>query len=241
MTHVRPRALIRATRRSRAAGGGVERRKPLVGLALCAAAAALCVPGRDASAFETAKQAGKFIRMFGLGSDSPEEAERQAAGLVDCPTVVVDGAQIRAPADAEPANVRYQLALTDKAVECKTEGDRLSIRIGVEGSALLGPAGQPGSYQSGLRVVVKSLVVDEVVATKTYKIGATIPSGSARGDFQLVTEPISVPFGGKRAKEEYVITIGFAQGAATEAETPRKSSKKRRRVPAPAPADAPDQ
>lgn len=192
------------------------------GLGALAVAAGLSTFG--AAAFELPK--------VGLpdwfGGDSKNETLAPGA-TADCPVIVKeDGSHmIRSPAGAEAAAVHHQLSIKSTARECIVEGDHLTIRVGIEGDAMLGPAGAPGAYGGAIRVALRRTKDDSIVSSKTYRVSATIPSGGARADFRLLADPLVAPTVAK-AQEDYEILVGFTDGAATNDAPVHKKKKGRR-------------
>lgn len=195
----------------------------------CARFAALVVAttlSGAAAAFELPKIGVPQI-LGGGSKDAPP-----APGVTpDCPGVFIenDAAMLRSPADADSANVRYQLSIISTARECVVEGDRLTIKIGVEGGAVLGPQGAPGSYGANLQVIVRNVKDESVAFSKNYRVTATIPGGASRADFRLLADPVNVPVVSARAQDDYEILVGFTQGAAENIEKPARKKKKGRR------------
>lgn len=150
-----------------------------------------------------------------LGGGEQKEGQPTPGATPDCPEVFIDSgaAMLRSPPDADGANVRYQLSLGETARECVIEGDRLMIRVGVEGSAVLGALGQPGAYGANLRVAIRRQKDDTLVASKVYRVNASIPKGGTRGEFQVIADPFTVPVMSQRAQDDYEILVGFTQGA----------------------------
>ncbi len=155
----------------------------------------------------------------------------------DCPSVFIDNgaSNIRFPADADPHNVRYQLMIDQTARECIVDNGNVVIKVGIEGGAVLGPAGAPGNYGATIRVALRNLKTYAEVSSKAYRATATIPASGTRGDFRLLADPIFAPLVGKRPQEDYEIIVGFAEGVAADNAEPRpKSAKKKGRRDAPA-------
>lgn len=208
--------------------GNLHIRRALAFGALMVAAQA-CAP-RPAAAEEDGPSR-KFTIIWGSKEDQEDAEARRKAGFIDCPAMVFDGggAALRAPKDADAASVRYQVTIADKAVECKLDGDKILIKVGFAGAVVLGPAGQSGSYYGNLNIAVRSLVVDEIVASKSVRVGATIPAGASRGEYQIVTDPIVVRYGSRRASDDYEIVVGFAQGSAGAEEAAGAKGRRARR------------
>jgi hypothetical protein len=171
----------------------------------------------------------KIPKFFGVGEDSGGQSPGSSSSTLSCPEIHIVGGspELRSPPGATPGSVRYQIRLGDMARECALEGDRLSIKVGVEGAAVLGPAGQPGSYYGNLRVAVQRQKDDAVVDSKVYRVGATIPAGEVRAPFRLVADPILVP-NGAHAADDYVVIVGMQGGPDAEAVAAKPRGKHRR-------------
>ncbi|ATQ68179.1 MULTISPECIES: hypothetical protein [Methylosinus] len=173
---------------------------------------------------------------FGLFGDKKSE---QAPGAppppppdgalgVDCPEILVDSgaASLRVPPGSDNAAVRYQLSLGDMARECSMQGDQIAIKVGVEGAAVLGPAGSPGAYSGSLRVAVRRQKDEHILDSKTYRISAAVAAGATRGAFRVIADPLLVPYLGPQAADDYEILVGFEGGVA---EKPAAAQKRRKR------------
>lgn len=162
-------------------------------------------------------------------SSSGGDANKPSASSLECPEILVEtgAASMRMPPGADSANVRYQLSLGLVARECAIDGDRIAIKVGVEGAAVLGPLGQPGSYSGNLRVAVRRQKDEAILGSKTYKVGATVPPGGTRGEFRIVAEPLVVPYTSQHAADDYEILIGFTQGS-DSGDKPQKARKPKR-------------
>ncbi len=162
----------------------------------------------------------RVLRMLGLVKGPQAEAEVKAKReLVECPDIVVDGsgAEMRSPAGADASSVAYQISITRMARECALDADKenVSLRVGLLGAAMLGPAGKPGGYFGSLRVSLRRKSDNEVLGEKTYRVGATIPANELRADFTLLVEDFSAPFLNAKAADDYEIVVGF-KGPASE-------------------------
>jgi hypothetical protein len=187
-------------------------------------AASLC--GQGASAFDLPKIG--VPNLFG-GDSNP--ATQTPGATADCPPVVIDaGAEmLRSPPDADASSVRHQISIKSTARECVLEGDHLTMKVGVEGDAMLGPAGAPGAYGATLRVALRRTKDDSIISAKTYRVGASIPAGAARADFRLLADPVTGP-ATAGAQDDYEVVVGFTQGGGAEpAEKPAAKKKKGRR------------
>ncbi|WP_018266737.1 hypothetical protein [Methylosinus sp. LW4] len=199
-------------------------------LSISAIAAALAASG--ASAFDFPNP----LSVFGGGEKEPQKSDRpvQAApgAAVDCPEILVDtgAATLRVPPGADNSSVRYQLSLSHLARECTVSGDQILIKVGVEGAAVLGPNGQPGSFSGALKIAARRQKDESILASKTYHISASVPAGAARGEFRVISEPLAVPYLGAQAADDYEILVGFEGGAADKSAPAQKRRKRHART-----------
>ena len=117
-------------------------------LAGCAAIGVALFASAPAQAQSITDKLGNWL--FGPSS-APADANNPANTVaeVDCPGVTVrQGAStlsITAPgADPGPMTTRYQVSIAQTARECAPLGGVMTMKVGVEGRVLLGPAGRPG-------------------------------------------------------------------------------------------------
>jgi len=175
----------------------------------------------------------RVLRMMGLGradggADAAEAARKKAlaSGITECPDIVVDGAgaEMRSPADADASSVAYQISITRMARECVLAEGNVSMRVGLLGAAMLGPAGKPGGYFGSLRVALRRKNDNRLFGEKTYRVGATIPASQSRADFTLLVDDLSAPFVNAKAAEDYEVLVGFTKGGAGESGKKRKKT-----------------
>ena len=156
---------------------------------------------------------------------------------LQCPPVEIDegGAAARV-GGPDNASVRYQFAISQTARECAPLPDnKFSLKVGVSGRLLIGPAGKPGAYSAPLRVTVHDENTKKDAFTKVYKVEASVPD-AGDAPFNLVTEPIVLPMTRTELADDYTLTVGFDNGkAATPAPKPLKPHK-----PRPVKTDAPN-
>ena len=208
-----------------------------VGLSLCGCAAT------EKLMPSTGGSGSVFGNLLAFHTADPGPAPAAAAGVRDeplqCPIVeILDGtASYRTYAGAEQTNeaVRYQFSMGEVARDCTRNGKDILLKVGVEGRVLLGPAGAPGAFTVPVRVAVRHDGDGKVVATKFFQVPATIAAGTDATTFQVVSEPIAVPFLTSHADEDYTILVGFdASGKAAPA-APATSRKPRHRRASTAP------
>jgi hypothetical protein len=104
--------------------------------------------------------------FFGTPSSPVGEASASAAPNAtgvdpseDCPGVDVRAGastmQLNAPGqDATAVTVRYQVTIARTARECIVRGTNLTVKVGVLGRIILGPAGVPGQLEIPLRIAL---------------------------------------------------------------------------------------
>lgn len=192
----------------------------LAGLALagCGGGAGSLEPGGESTSNKIAS-----ILAFGTPSTPalPAGAGANTVTLV-CPTIdVPDGAAALRVGGQDSNSVRYQYSLGETARECALNGNQISIRVGVEGRVLVGPAGGSGSFSVPVRIAIQRVGDLKIASSKVYKVAASIAPGESQGSFQLVTDPIVVPYIHEDATDDYTIVVGF-DGARSAAPQPRR-------------------
>lgn len=137
-----------------------------------------------------------------------------------CPSVIVaeGGAAIRAQSGPDSGSLRSQVSITTVARECTQAGKEggFTLKVGVEGRILVGPAGGAGSY--GATLITQVLRNNAIVARRTARVGGTIPSGQSGTDFSHVESNITVPPG----SGEVEIIVGLSPGGGEPARRRRR-------------------
>lgn len=134
---------------------------------------------------------------------------------INCPPVDIadNGAAVRV-GGADNASVRYQFNINDTARECDPAGPgQATLKVGVSGEVVIGPAGSAGTYSAPLKITVTHNGDNKEVFSRTYKIEATT-DGFKAGAFRIVTDPIPLPMPTLQLVDLYSITVGFANAAA---------------------------
>jgi|tagenome__1003787_1003787.scaffolds.fasta_scaffold20940151_1 hypothetical protein len=156
----------------------------------------------------------------------PPAAPQAGIEVEDCPRVDVTegGAALRTYAGGRtgsPEALRSQLTISNVARECIGRPDgSIVVKVGVEGRALIGPAGSPGRFDAPIRVVVKR--GEQVFANRLRRIPVAVPPGEAHGTFVTVEEGIVIPPG----TGDFDIEVGLGGGAG---EKPAKGQRGRQR------------
>jgi hypothetical protein len=162
----------------------------------------------------------------------PRSAGTPPSSDVNCP--FVDYRQGAATltinaADAENAalGLRYQGSLVQTARECFVRGNELTIKVGIEGRIVVGPAGGPGSMTVPLRyALVREGFEPKTIWTKLYLVSVAIPEGQLNVPFVHVEEEMTVPMPPSAELDAYVIYIGFdPDGAAPPKPKPAAKPK----------------
>jgi len=180
----------------------------------------------------------KLGGWFGFGkSSNPPPGNNNPGGPpteVDCPSVAVrQGAatlSITEPgAEAGPMTTRYQVSIGQMARECAALGGVMTMKVGVEGRVLLGPAGGPGQVDVPLRMaVVQEGPNPKTVLSKFYKLAVAIPPGQTSVPFMHVEQDMSFPMPRGGDLDAYIVYVGFDPlSLSTRPERPAKKPKKR--------------
>ena len=163
---------------------------------------------------------------------------------IECPSVIVrTGASTLMIGDNSKAaesgvmSLRYQGTIIRTARECNVTAGVVTMKVGIEGRIITGPAGGPGTVDVPLRVaIVQEGVNPKPIVSKFARIPVTVASDNDRVTFTHIepdlTFPMPVPAG---AIDDYVVYVGFDTMAAPEKKPPA------RRKPAAKPAAKPKQ
>lgn len=154
---------------------------------------------------------------------------------VECPSVEVrTGAatlMIGSKAgEGEPSalDLRYQGTIVRTARECHVNAGVMTMKVGIEGRVITGPAGGPGTVDIPLRIaVVQEGVNPKTITSKFARIQVGIASAVDRVPFTHVDPDVSFPMPQPVANiDAYVVYVGFdPQGAPQEKKKPAPKSK----------------
>lgn len=183
--------------------------------------------------------------------DSNKATQSSADGSTTEPTEVeCPGVTVRAGAStlmigdnskgADPSvlNLRYQGTIVRTARECNVSAGVMTMKVGVEGRVITGPAGGPGTLDVPLRIaVVHEGVNPKPIISKFARIPVTVASDNDRVNFVHVESDIAFPMPVPAGEiDSYVVYVGFDTLAAQEKKQPPA-----RRKPAAKPAAKPKQ
>ena len=131
--------------------------------------------------------------------------------------------------EPSPLDVRYQGSFVRLARECHLNAGLLTIKVGVEGRVVTGPAGVPGTVNVPLRIAV----VDEGVQPKTLvshfaTVPVTVNNAVDNVTFTHIDSDLSFPAPNPVFRaDSYVIYVGFDPLGAKE----QKKPTRKRRAP----------
>ena len=205
----------------------------LAGRAALVACALLLISPAGAQDSITDKLGG----WLGFGkSSTPPAAGNNPAGPaveIDCPSVAVrQGAATLAitepGTEAGPMTTRYQVSLGQMARECAALGGMMTMKVGIEGRVLLGPAGKPGQVDIPLRMaVVHEGPAPKTVLSKFYKLAVAVGSGQTGVPFVHVEQDLTFPMPRGADLDSYIVYVGFDPASLnTKPERPAKTKKK---------------
>lgn len=215
------------------------RRTALTSARGCAAAAIVAASALfailPAAAESISDKLGSWL--FGGYSAPPGSTSPDTAAEADCPGVSVrQGASTLAVTqpgtEAGPMTTRYQVTIGQTARECAPLGSVMTMKVGVEGRVLLGPAGGPGQIDVPLRMaVVQEGPTPKTIVSKFYKFAVAIPPGQVNVPFVHVEQDLTFPTPRAADFDAYVVYVGFdPESLATKpARKPAKQKPKPKR------------
>lgn len=194
-------------------------------LAGCSSSSPLSTPAPSMSAFfnqATAAATGTASASAGTTPDfeCPTVGVRAGAGTLSATSGQADDAAM---------NLRYQVGIGQTARECKLNGTTLTIRVGVQGRVILGPAGAPGQIEVPLRLaVIHEGPEPKTITTKLNRVAVTIPPGEANVQFTMIEDALSFPMPRAGVIDEYIVYVGFdPQGMREPAKRPPRAPPRR--------------
>jgi hypothetical protein len=180
-----------------------------------------------------------------LGSFSSPAAGNKAAGPgselaavaandTPCPDIEIrSGASTlmisNTPSEGEPGplDVRYQGTFVRMARECHLNAGLLTIKVGIEGRVVTGPAGVPGTVNVPLRIaVVEDGIQQKTVVSRFATVPVTVNSAVDNVAFTHIDAEVAFPAPNPISRvDSYVIYVGFDPLGAQEQ---KKPTRKRR-------------
>jgi hypothetical protein len=184
------------------------------------------------------------INWFGSSSSEKVAATTDAApgsgagdDDLECPPVTVrSGASTLAMAgksatSSDPAamDLSYQGSIVRTARECHVAAGTMTMKVGVEGRIIVGPAGGPGQLDVPLRLaVVQEGPQAKTVLSKLVRIPVTITEGAGNVNFTHIDPDVSFPLPQPLGNiDSYVVYVGFDPNAAPV--RPKATAKPKRK------------
>jgi hypothetical protein len=122
--------------------------------------------------------------------------------------------------------MRYQASFGQTARECKLAGNVLTIKVGIEGRLIVGPAGGPGQVEVPIRyAVVQEGPEPKPITTKLHWQPVMVQPGETNVSFTQIEEDLTFPLPRGNALEAYVVYVGFDR-AAVKVPEKKKPAKK---------------
>jgi hypothetical protein len=180
-------------------------------------------------------------RMSSFFSSAPKDGMTRtatgepAAADIECPGVDIrPGASTLAIAaksnQPTQADLRYQLSFGQTARECLVQPGTMTIKVGVQGRIILGPAGGPGEVEVPLRyAVVREGPEPRTIVTRFKRVQVAVGPNETNLPFTDVEDGLTFPMPSLPDLEAYVVYVGFDHiGEKPEKKPPPKTKKSAR-------------
>ena len=197
---------------------------------------AAAVSGCSSSLSTPAPSFSSFFNS--VSTTATRQPDAPVADDITCPDVSVRaGASTLSVSsnvsDDAALNLRYQVGIGQTARECKLVGNTVTMRVGVQGRVILGPAGGPGQIDVPVRLaVVHEGPNPKPILTKLNRVSVTIPTGDGNVQFTMIEDEISFPMPRPGVIDEYIVYVGFDALGLREPAKPRPQQRAPRRPPA---------
>jgi hypothetical protein len=179
----------------------------------------------------------RMSALFLGGGGQDAEAQALAVSTADpsqdCPVTDIrpGAATLRLNAagreEATPESLRYQATIARLARECSVQGPTMTVRVGVQGRVVVGPAGGPGQLDIPLRyAVVHEGPNPKTIVTKLNRFPVVIGEGQVNVPFLQVEEDLTFTVTSRAHLESYVVYVGF-DAAAMKEQPARKRGRAR--------------
>jgi hypothetical protein len=172
--------------------------------------------GSPSSSSGSPSMTDRFTQLFSGKSTevgAPQSPQNDDNNLT-CPSVSIrPGASTYAVGAAgKPAvgnDLSFQATVTRTARSCDLANGQISVKIGIQGRVIVGPAGAPESVTVPLRVaVVQEGVSPKTITTKVFQTNVQLGTETSV-PFSLVGEDIVYPVPTGAAGDSYIFYIGF--------------------------------
>ncbi len=130
--------------------------------------------------------------------------------------------------DDSAMNLRFQASIGETARECRLTAGTMSIKVGVQGRVILGPAGGPGQIELPVRLaVVHEGPNPRTIMTKLNRVAVSIPDNLGNVQFTMIEDEVSFPMPRGAAIESYVVYVGFdPMGMRAPPRRPQRTSRR---------------
>jgi hypothetical protein len=133
------------------------------------------------------------------------------------------------PSEGEPSamDLRYQATIIRTARECQVNSGVMTIKVGIEGRVITGPAGGPGTVDVPLRLaVVQEGVNPKTILSRFARVQVSVANAVDRVPFVHVDSEISFPLPQPLSNiDAYVIYVGFDPAGAQQEKRKKPASK----------------
>ena len=201
--------------------------------------AAAPAPAAASSSSGSHSLKSEVAQFFSGSSDKGQQPVAGAAPDVECPYIEIrQGAStltISGSGENAAMSLKYQGTFVRAARQCSVAAGQMTMKVGVEGRIILGPAGGPGQLDVPLRIAVvnESPAGLKPIVTKLIHIPVVIQSATDNPTFAHVEDDLTFPLPSAAELEHYVVYIGFDPLAVQNQEkhVKPKPKPKRRAVP----------
>lgn len=151
-----------------------------------------------------------------LANASASQSEINQAAMAALPAIATEcpPIQVRPGGEAmfsyqnnkasDPRALRYQAVIDQKSRNCVVSNGLITVRMGVVGRFLTGPAGSAGEYTVPVRFAVQRDGM--AVFSERYDLPVTVTAADQSNEFIKVVEDVQIPYIGG---EDITIWVGF--------------------------------
>lgn len=176
----------------------------------------------------------RFGQLFGSNSQeastssTPSTQSTQNSDLT-CPSVAIrfGASTLSVGLPGKPASgndLRYQGSIVRTARDCNLQNGQVSVRVGILGRIITGPAGAPPTVDVPMRVaVVQEGAPEKVIVTKAFRTSVALEGDNT--EFSIVAEDLVYPAPTEAANDKYIFYVGFDPAALKPEPAARKRKK----------------
>jgi len=176
----------------------------------------------------------RFSQLFGSNSQeastssTPSTQATQNSDLT-CPSVAIrfGASTLAVGLPGKPASgndLRYQGSIIRTARDCNLQNGQVSVRVGILGRIITGPAGAPPTVDVPMRVaVVQEGAPEKVIVTKAFRTSVALEGDNT--EFSIVAEDLVYPAPTEAANDKYIFYVGFDPAALKPEPAARKRKK----------------